>query len=71
MEPFTGMSVFVYHGEKDRNCPYQITVEQVDHLRAVGAEVEFVSDPALGHESPSADTYRKYQRWLTGILEGD
>jgi predicted esterase len=69
LKPFAGMPVFVHHGEKDRNCPYQTMVEQVDRLRTAEARVEFISDPELGHEAPSRKTYDAYHKWLASVLE--
>lgn len=64
LKRFAGMPMFIFHGMKDRNCPYDLTVSLVDGLRATGAQVQFETDPERGHNQPDSATYKKYYEWL-------
>jgi predicted esterase len=68
---FRGVPVFIYHGEQDRNCTYQLTAEHVERMRAAGAIVEFVSAPNQGHQAPTEKGYQAYRRWLDPLLAGE
>ncbi|MBD3236026.1 MAG: prolyl oligopeptidase family serine peptidase [Candidatus Eisenbacteria bacterium] len=67
--PFADVPIFIYHGRRDRNCPYETTAALVAKLRQAGARVEFVTDPDRGHEVPSEKAYDAYRRWVAS-LEG-
>jgi predicted esterase len=64
---FAGIPMFVFHGMKDRNCPYDLTVSQVENLQAAGAQVQFETDPERGHQQPGPATYEKYYEWLRSL----
>jgi len=66
---FGDVPVFVYHGEQDRNAPFEKAVLVVEKLRAAGARVEFVTEPDTGHESPGAETIEAYHAWLSAVIE--
>lgn len=68
LEAFSGVPVFVYHGEQDRNVPFDQTVEVVKTLRAAGADLEFHSDPDRGHQAPPDGIIKKYHQWLRSVL---
>jgi dipeptidyl aminopeptidase/acylaminoacyl peptidase len=68
LQPFRGMPMFVFHGEKDWNVSYDQAVDLVGKLRAAGARVEFHSEPNKGHEVPSDATIKKYHAWLKAIV---
>jgi predicted esterase len=69
LEPFRGLPIFIFHGEKDLNVSYGQTLELVEKLEAAGARVEFRSDPWRGHESPPEGIIEEYHQWLRSVLE--
>ena len=69
LEGFVGMPVFVFHGERDRNAPFERAVLAVEKLRAAGARVEFLTEPDKGHEAPGEETVEAYHAWLDAVLE--
>jgi predicted esterase len=69
LEPFNGVPVFIFHGEKDLNVSFERTLEVVEKLKIAGAHVEFHSDPQRGHEGPPDRIIREYHRWLRSVLE--
>ena len=69
LTPFGGIPVFVYHGEQDRNVPFDKTLEVIEKLRAAGARVEFHSDPDRGHQAPSDAVIEKYHEWIRSVIE--
>jgi predicted esterase len=66
---FDSVPVFVFHGEQDRNAPFERVVLAVEKLRAAGARVEFVTEPDRGHEAPGDETIEAYHAWLNAVLE--
>jgi predicted esterase len=69
LKPFRGASIFIYHGEKDRNVPFERTLEVVEKLKTAGAQVEFQSDPDRGHEGPPGPVVKKYHEWVRRVLQ--
>lgn len=67
---FAGMEMFVAHGTEDRNCPYAETSAMVGRLRSAGAQVEFVPQRGLGHESPRLVTMIRMMGWLQRRAKG-
>ena len=65
---FAGVRLFVFHGGKDRNTPFELTEQAVAALRAAGAEVELVVEEGAGHEAPSAATLARFRAWLAPVL---
>lgn len=65
---FRGVPVFVFHGGKDRNTPFELTEQAVAALRAAGAEVELVVEDGAGHEAPTAATLVRFRAWLAKVL---
>lgn len=65
---FRGVNLFVFHGGKDRNTPFELTEQAVAALRAGGAEVELVVEEGAGHEAPSAATLERFRAWLARLL---
>jgi predicted esterase len=68
LEKFKGMSMFIFHGRDDRNCPFAQAQQVVQKLEAIGAEVELVTEEGAGHQRPSPETVRRYQEWLKRII---
>ena len=66
---FRGVRLFVFHGGKDRNTPFELTERAVASLRAAG-EVELVVEEGAGHEAPSAATLARFRTWLARVLAG-
>lgn len=61
---FKGVPMFIFHGGKDRNCPFELTAEAVEGFKAAGAEVEFHAEADKGHELPSSPTLLALAQWL-------
>ncbi len=67
---FAGAPIFVFHGRRDRNTPFELTERLVDALRHAGARVEFVTEDDAGHELPTPARLAGYHRWLDDVLHG-
>lgn len=65
---FRGAAVFVFHGRRDRNTPFELTEEVAARLRAAGAAVELVVEDGAGHEAPSGATLERFREWLARVL---
>lgn len=65
---FRGVRLFVFHGAKDRNTPFELTEQAVAALRAAGAEVELAVEDEAGHEAPSPATLARFRAWLARVL---
>lgn len=65
---FGGARIFVFHGRKDRNTPFELTEEVVARLREAGAEVEFVVEDGAGHEAPSSATLERFRDWMARVM---
>jgi len=61
---FKGMTIFIFHGTLDRNCPFEKTQRLVGLLESAGAQVEFVTETGKGHEYPAPETIARYLAWL-------
>jgi predicted esterase len=68
LKAFNGVPIFIYHGEQDRNVSFSKTLEVVEALRAIGAQVEFHSDPDRGHQAPSDDIIKRYHEWVQAVM---
>jgi predicted esterase len=66
---FRGVPVFVYHGTRDRNTPFELTERLVSLLRGAGARVEFCSEEGAGHGMPGPRCQAVYLRWLAALVE--
>ncbi len=60
---FTEVPIFVYHARGDVNCPFELTADVVEKLRATGADVTFAVNDG-GHDKMPADVVRNYFEWL-------
>ena len=65
---FRDVPLFIYHGEQDRNLPFDRVAALAGELRAAGAHVEFVSEADKGHEAPGEETIARYHAWLDRVL---
>jgi predicted esterase len=69
LEPFKDAEVAIFHGRKDRNCPFELTDEVVGKLQAAGAHVLYRVDENLGHTPPQDKTILDdYYRWLERVV---
>jgi predicted esterase len=68
LAPFQSMPLFVFHGDRDRNCPVEQTRALVERLRRAGAQVTYVEEPGKGHEAPGADATAAFRAWLRSVL---
>ncbi len=67
---FKDVPVFIFHGEQDRNCSYEITSGIIERLKHHGAKVKFVSEADKGHESPGPSTIETYHNWVKDTFGG-
>jgi dipeptidyl aminopeptidase/acylaminoacyl peptidase len=65
---FRDVPMFVFHGEGDRNAPYEITERVVTELKRLGSKVEFHPEADKGHEEASDQTYEAYYDWVRRVL---
>lgn len=68
LKVFKNLPVFVFHGEKDRNCAFETTQQLVGKLQKAGARVLFVSEPEKGHDFPNSATIKNYHQWIASIF---
>jgi predicted esterase len=64
LAPFRGVPVFIFHGTRDRNCPFEDTQAVVRKLEKAGALVETRYEEGKGHELPSPQTAAAFLNWL-------
>ncbi len=67
-DTFEGIPIFIYHGDADRNCPYETMQAFAGRLGRAGAAVTFVTGRGLGHAAPDRTSQRRYLSWLREIL---
>ena len=63
MKSFRETPMFIFHGRKDRNCPFEITEKLVQKLKQKGHNVSFIISDS-GHGNMSKAAQEKYRRWL-------
>ena len=66
---FADTPLFIYHGDQDRNCPYEDMRAFATELEAAGARVTFVTGREMGHNPPDRTGQRRYLSWLREIIE--
>jgi len=64
LKAFYKTPMFIYHGEKDMNCPYELTLEFVERVMEHNNNLVFFSDPQAGHGGMNRETEEAYFRWL-------
>ena len=68
MKRFKHIPMFIYHGRRDRNCPFAITEKFVKNIKQKGHKVTFrIND--TGHGSMSKADQEKYRKWLEKQVE--
>ncbi len=68
LKVFKDMDVKIFHGKKDRNCPYELTDEFVKKLKAAGAKVDYYIDETGGHEGPKkAAALKALNEWMNRL----
>ena len=68
LKAFKNLPIFVFHGEKDRNCAFETTQRLVGKLQKAGARVLFVSEPEKGHDFPNSASIKNYHQWIASIF---
>ncbi|MBK7143012.1 MAG: prolyl oligopeptidase family serine peptidase [bacterium] len=68
LKAFKNLPIFIFHGEKDRNCAFETTQKLVEKLQKAGARVQFVSESDKGHDFPNSVTIQNYRQWVMGIF---
>jgi dipeptidyl aminopeptidase/acylaminoacyl peptidase len=66
---FKNLPMFIYHGEKDQNAPFNLTQELAEKLKKTGARVEFITDPDRGHGDLSRENWAKFSRWVENVIK--
>lgn len=68
-EKLNGIPIFIYHGENDLNCPFELTNRFVGKLNSSEANVVFIFDEGTGHSSPDdAEILAHYYDWLNDLI---
>lgn len=68
LNSFKDIPIFIYHGKKDVNCPYKLTIELVEKLKKSGANIKF-SVAETGHSvSKNKQNLDEYYSWLNNLL---
>ncbi|MBU1627774.1 prolyl oligopeptidase family serine peptidase [bacterium] len=62
LKSLTNIPIFIFHGKDDRSCPFERTEQFVEILKAAGAKVELHAEEGKGHESPSDETIKKFNK---------
>lgn len=65
---FRNVPIFIFHGKRDRNCPFRVTEQLVGKLKDLGAEVEFVVEEDKGHEHAGEATVQALREWLGSVI---
>ena len=60
---FKGISAYIFHGEKDMNCPYYMTVQLVNKLKSIGCDVTFDTSN-VGHSGIPPEMQQSFFDWL-------
>lgn len=68
-ERFKGIPIFIYHGRRDRNVPFEYTQQFVVQLEEAGALVEFFPEEDKGHEPPSEEITVAFHKWAKRVLD--
>jgi len=66
LKPFKGKNLFIAHGRKDQNLPFDVAERMVRALEAAGTTVQFVPDDT-GHET-STQTRKLFLQWLEWVV---
>jgi predicted esterase len=66
---FKGVPIFIYHGKRDLNAPYEATERFVAQLKRAGASVQFHAATDKGHESPDDETIRAFFDWVDAVRQ--
>lgn len=64
---FSDIPIFVYHGKKDLNCPFELTEQMVNMIRKHNPNIEFIVDENEGHSNINKENREKYHRWLNNL----
>lgn len=68
IKKFKGVPVFIFHGKRDLNVPYDATERFVAQLERAGAPVQFHAEADKGHEGPSDETIHAFLAWVDTVL---
>lgn len=59
---FSDIPMFIYHGKKDLNCPFDLTEELVKKIN--NNNIEFIIDEQEGHGGMNEVSWQKFFNWL-------
>ncbi len=64
LKDFNKIPIFIYHGKKDLNCPFELTKEFVTKLQSINSNITFITDD-FGHGiSKNRRKLDDYHDWL-------
>ncbi len=61
---YSDIPIFIFHGEKDLNCPYELMLRFVDMLAEHNDNIVFLTEEDKGHEAMNEVNKHKYFTWL-------
>ncbi|MBD3225579.1 MAG: prolyl oligopeptidase family serine peptidase, partial [Caldithrix sp.] len=64
LKPFQSLPMFIFHGQKDRNTPFELTQTLIDQLIKTGARVTWIIEEETGHSLPEEANWQRYYRWV-------
>lgn len=63
LKKFNDVPIFVFHGQEDRNCPFELTKILVKKFKTNGCEVKFNTEKS-GHNGMNKINQQEYHQWL-------
>lgn len=63
LSQFKHVPVYIFHGRKDMNCPFELTEQLAAKLKAIGCDLVFEIDDA-GHGNMKPEIRERYFEWL-------
>lgn len=67
LESFKDIHVFIFHGARDKNVPFEDTEQFIEKLEGAGAHVEFYVEKDKGHEPPNEKTIKAFHKWIKEV----
>jgi len=68
LQTLKNIPIFIYHGKKDLNIPYQKTENLVEKMKELGISVEFHAEKDKGHEIPGKTIVAAIQEWIREVI---
>lgn len=68
LQKFSKIPMFVFHGSKDRNVPFEEAKEVVDKIAKINSNLMFVTSD-VGHTGMGKENYVKFINWLKELTQ--